>query len=182
MKKILFSLFIILAMNVNAQTFDETLLVGTWKPTNITGTLPYRIQSFSSIILGDCVDDEDEGGWSGYITDLWYVDEYRKDEDDYDEYILDFFISNNNKLHILVGDDYALRFIIEELTETSLKVKTYDGICSITFAKDGSTKVAPVSKTSAQETDTYSLSGQKVANPLPNTIYIKDGQKKLATK
>ena len=179
MKKLLFSLFLILAMNVNSQTFDEVLLEGTWKPTHITGTLPYGIESFTGITLGECVPYWDNA--SGIITELRYKGgEYHHFEEG--EEVTDFYISNNNKLHIIVSGEYALRFIIEELTETSLKVKTYDGTGSITLTKENSTRVGSITKTPAQSTDAYSLSGQKVTNLQPNTIYIKDGQKQLIRK
>lgn len=180
MKKILLMFSLIFAMSVNAQTFDEALLVGTWKPTTMMGTLPYKIESFTSITLGEYYDEWGDRA-SGLIAALRYEGGGWV-HDEAGETVLDFYISNNNKLHIIVSDDYALRFVIEELSETALKVKTYDGACSITFTKEGSTRVASVANTSTQTTTTYNLNGQKIDSPQPNTIYIQNGQKKVMQK
>ena len=75
MKKILFSLLLVAAMSANAQTFDEADLIGTWKLDNLSGTLPYGIKTFDSIVLGDTVRSVSE--WdpqgipcSGFITGI----------------------------------------------------------------------------------------------------------------
>lgn len=179
MKKFFILILLTFAMNVNAQTYDETQLIGTWEPTEINGTLPGGIKSFASIILEDLFHmkgDYIDGPISGRITDLVYTFE---DDYKYSPSIPDFFISNGNKLHIQVSNDYSLRFIIEELTDAVLKVKTYDGTCLITLAKKASTQVRATQTIASENAAMYNMSGQKIETPQPNTVYIQGGQKKL---
>lgn len=98
------------------------------------------------------------------------------------ERVPDYYISNNNKLHIWVDDSYAMHFIIEELTPTTLKVKTYDGQ-SYTLTKDNSSAaVRSVSATRSADGSTYNLSGQRVENVTTDGIYIQNGQKKVVRR
>ena len=180
MKKILLMFSLIFAMSVNAQTFDEALLVGTWKPTTMMGTLPYKIESFTSITLGEYYNEWGDRA-SGLIAALRYEGgEWVHNEEG--ETVLDFYISNNDKLHIIVSGDYALRFVIEELIETSLKLKTYDGTCAIELTKESSTGIASTAKAPEKDAATYNLNGQKIDSPQPNMIYIQNGQKKVMQK
>lgn len=183
MKKILFSLLLVAAMSANAQTFNEVDLIGTWKLDNFSGRLPYGIKTFDSIVLGETVRGVSE--WnpqgtpcSGFIKGVVYGS--GKYDEEY--YIPDFFISNNNKLHIIVGDNYALRLVIEELTSSSLKAKTYDGH-RLTFSKvNSSSGVKPMTQTNSADDSIYNLNGQKVEDVTTNGVYIQNGQKKVVKK
>ena len=76
----------------------------------------------------------------------------------------------------------TLHFIIEELTATTLKVKTYDGQ-SYSFTKDNSSAaVRSVSATRSADASTYNLSGQRVENVTADGIYIQNGQKKVVRR
>ncbi|MBQ3700594.1 MAG: hypothetical protein II886_11905 [Prevotella sp.] len=76
----------------------------------------------------------------------------------------------------------TFHFIIEELTSTTLKVKTYDGQ-SYSFTKDNSSSaVRSVTQTRSADESTYNLSGQKVENVTADGIYIQNGQKKVIKK
>ena len=184
MKKYLFFLLLISAVSANAQTFDEADLIGTWTTSGLSYA-PYKITNIESITLcnGLYSYEGDKRPFSGCITNItcieqgWDGEEYTST--DSFENILDFFISNNNKLHIIVDDQYALHFIIEELTATTLKVKTYDGQ-SYTFTKDSSSSsVSSKSLTRPDDASTYHLNGQKVENVTTDGIYIQNGQKKV---
>ena len=142
MKKFLFFLLFASAVSVNAQSFDETDLIGTWN-TNGLAYAPYKITNIESITLGDCLYDYGRGPTTmcGFLTNTTMT-EYDSHEGENTvtrdwRAVTDFFISNNNKLHIVQGDNFTLHFIIEELSATTLKVKTFDGQ-SYTFAKDNS--------------------------------------------
>lgn len=184
MKRILLPLLFIAAMALNAQNFDEAQLTGTWTPTETSGTLPYGIRSFASISLGDlaetCEDEYED--WvnraSGVVKSLRHDEESESE----DEFVLDYFISNNNKLHIVLESyEYALRFVIEELTATSLKVRTYDGACSICFTKnDMPSAVNAVQAATARKTAGYNLKGQKISRPQPRSVYVRNGEKRLS--
>ena len=185
MKKFLFLMLLVSAMSANAQTFDEADLIGTWTTTGLAYA-PYKITNIESITLGDGMYDSGKGddAWCGFIKNMTYVrvrngeEETRTSEK---EQINDFFISNNNKLHI-IQESMTFHFIIEELTPTTLKVKTYDGQ-SYSFTKDNSSAaVRSVNMTRSADGSTYNLSGQKVENITADGIYIQNGQKKVVKK
>lgn len=184
MKKILLSLLLVAAMSANAQTFDEADLVGTWTTTGFTYA-PCKIMNMESITLGIGVYEVWEGErfvTSGLIKNMTYISPYNNREYTENTSILDYFISNNNKLHIIVGDDYAMHFIIEELSASSLKLKTYDGQ-SYTFEKDNSsTDVKPMTLIRSADDSIYNLSGQKMEDFTTNGVYIQNGQKKVVKK
>ena len=179
MKKILFSLLLVAAMSANAQTIDEDALVGTWTTPGLAYA-PYKITNIESITFGDDI-------YRSYQPCSGIISNYTESDEEGNEYVktrrvLDYFITNNNKLHIIVQDYYALHFIIEELTPSSLKVKTYDGQ-SYTFEKDNSsTEVKPMTLTRSADDSIYNLSGQKVEDFTTNGVYIQNGQKKVVKK
>ena len=194
MKKFyLFVLLLVSAVITNAQTFDEADLVGTWTTTGLAYA-PYKITNIESITLGDGMYDYGKGldPMSGFMKNVTYTSyHYNSDTGAYDmeetrtsemRAVTDFFISNNNKLHIVQDDNYVLHFIIEELTATTLKVKTYDGQ-SFTFVKENSSaSVRAASFTRSADDSTYNLSGQKVEDIMTDGIYIQNGQKKVIKK
>ncbi|MBR5635219.1 MAG: hypothetical protein IKW78_08640 [Prevotella sp.] len=183
MKKIWFSLLLVAAMSANAQTnaqtFDETDLIGTWTTTGFTYAL-YKILNIESITLG--FGEYERGVASGLIKNMTYIDFWDNRENTRDQKIFDYFISNNNKLHITVEDAYVMHFIIEELSASSMKLKTYDGQ-SYTFTKDNSSsEVKPMTLTSSSDDSIYNINGQKVDDVTTNGVYIQNGQKKVVKK
>lgn len=182
MKKFyLFVLLLASAVSANAQTFDEADLVGTWTTTGLAYA-PLGIINIESISLGPGLykGDEDKYYSCGMMT-VTKTTEY-EGEKTVVEMVPDYYISNNNKLHIWVDDRYAMHLIIEELTPTTLKVKTYDGQ-SYSFTKDNSSAaVKSVSMTRSADESTYNLSGQKVDNITADGIYIQNGQKKVMNR
>ena len=184
MRKILFLMLLVSAVSVKAQTFDETDLIGTWETPGLAYS-PYKIMSIESFTLGDAMYETEKSSkkscWSGFFKNLTRVN-YNNGEEETRTYekeqINDFFISNNNKLHI-VQESMTLHFIIEELTATTLKVKTYDGQ-SYSFTKDNSgSGVQSVNLIRSADGSTYNLNGQKVENITADGIYIQNGQKKI---
>ena len=186
MKKYLFLLLLVSAVSANAQTFDEADLIGTWTTTGLSYP-PYQITDIASITLGEGIYQISNGGIisnysaSGMVKMTYFNFKYSRSETN-EEKIPDYYISNNNKLHICIGNGYALHFIIEELTATTLKVKTYDGN-SYTFTKTSSSSaVKSLSVTRSTDESIYNLSGQKVENVTADGIYIQNGQKKVIKK
>lgn len=190
MKKILFLLLFVSAASVNAQSFDENDLVGTWITTGLSYPA-YKISNIESITFGDNIydrvlsDDIEARRASGLIKNLTYTNlRYygANEEHTTNRNILDYFILNN-RLHIIVsGLSYTLHFIIEELSATTLKVKTYEGL-SFSFTKDNSSSaVRSMSLIPSTKKSTYNLSGQKVDSIKVDGIYIQNGQKKIVKK
>lgn len=182
MRKYLFLLLLVSAVSANAQTFDEADLVGTWSTQGLAYA-PFKVTNIESITLGDgmYVSGKGEKAWSGCFKNITTVRNSNGEEETKTvetEQINDFFISNNNKLHI-IQESMTFHFIIEELTATTLKVKTYDGQ-SYSFTKDNSgSGVQSVSMTRSIDDSTYNLNGQKVENITADGIYIQNGQKKV---
>lgn len=176
MKKIyLFVLLLVSAVNANAQTFDEADLVGTWTTTGLSYA-QLGISKIESISLGAGLYTRNDK--TLYTNGLITIFDEEKDRTVI-ERVPDYFISNNNKLHIWCDDSFVMHFIIEELTSTTLKVKTYDGQ-SYSLTKDNSSSaVQSVRMTRSTDESTYNLSGQKVENVTNGGFYIQNGQKKV---
>lgn len=186
MKKFyLFLLLLVSAVSANAQTFDEADLVGTWSTQGLAYA-PFKVTNIESMTLGDGMYESGKGekAWSGCFKNITTVRNSNGEEETKTvetEQINDFFISNNNKLHI-IQESMTFHFIIEELTATTLKVKTYDGQ-SYSFTKDNSgSGVQSVRQTRSADESTYNLSGQKVEKVTADGIYIQNGQKKVVKR
>ena len=181
MKKILFFLLFVSAVSVHAQSFDERDLVGTW-PTPGLAYAPLGITNIESISLGAGLYTRNDKPI--YTCGLITVTETNKngEEQTVIERVPDYYITNNNKLHIWIDDSFVMHLIIEELTATTLKVKTYDGQ-SYSFTKDNSSAaVRAVDMTRSADNSTYNLSGQRVENVTTDGIYIQNGQKKVVKR
>ena len=180
MRKYLFLLLLLSAVSANAQTFDEADLVGTWTTTGMSYA-PLGIINIDGISLGPGEYTRTNKTYTCGIMTVTTIDK-NGGEKTVIERVPDYYISNNNKLHIWVDDSYAMHFIIEELTPTTLKVKTYDGQ-SYTLTKDNSSAaVRSVSATRSADGSTYNLSGQRVENVTTDGIYIQNGQKKVVRR
>lgn len=181
MKRLLLLLIIVSTIDIKAQTFDETQLLGTWKVEKITGTLPMQIISFDTLVLEEAMMVWDEN----YDDKDWYpglIKGILDGRDNHsvgpkDDYLLDFFISNGNKLHLIVNDEYSLRFVIEELTNTTLILNTYKGDGKITLMKENAAGIRDVRQDKNSESSTYNLQGYKVEKVTPSEIYVRNGRK-----
>lgn len=186
MKKLFLFFSILFAMSANAQNIDETELLGKWNVSSKTGTLPLDIINFTGFVFGYTTFTDDyyrKYDYSGYITgyEKDYGDKGSADAEDVP--ITDFFISNNDKLHIgVTWESTVLRFIIESLTETSMTLKTYDGQCSISLTKDNSAAVRSTIINHTDDTSIYNLAGKKVKKITSDGVYIKMGQKNIMKK
>ena len=181
MKKYLFFLLLVSAVSANAQTFDESDLVGTWTTTGMSYA-PLGLTNIESISLGAGLYTRETKTF--YTCGLITVTETDKDGEPKQviERVPDYFISNNNKLHIWIDDSFVMHLIIEELTPTTLKVKNYDGK-SYSFTKENSgSSVSSVELTTSADESTYNLSGQKVEHVTSDGIYIQNGQKRVIRK
>ena len=182
MKKLFLFFSILFAMSANAQNIDETKLLGKWDVGSITGDLPLDLSSnLAGFVFGytKLNIDGKMRNYSGYI--IGYEKDGKTDHEDVP--IRDFFISNNNKLHIYeIYQNAVLRFIIESMTETTMTLKTYDGQCLISLTKDNSSEVKSAIINQTDDTSIYNLAGQKVENITSDGIYIKMGQKKVIKK
>jgi len=181
MKKILLSavLCLICALQVSAQTFDEEMLEGTWElQTNGVDYNDY-IGSIKKLVIGDLGDKEkkDIKHWSGFIEYNWTQrakdlnTEYSLFEIEDEDYILDYFIIGNDRLHIIVGDDFTLHFKILELTANTMKLRTKKG--EVTFQKTvTSVQNAKVEDPIAEQAR-YNIKGEKVNHPVKGINIVR---------
>lgn len=181
MKKILLSavLCLICALQVSAQTFDEEMLEGTWElQTNGVDYNDY-IGSIKKLVIGDLGDKEkiDIKHWSGFIEYNWTQRakdlnaEYSLFEIEDEDYILDYFITGNDRLHIIVGDDFTLHFKILELTANTMKLKTKKG--EITFQKTVTSVQNAKVEAPIAEQARYNIKGQKVNHPVKGINIVR---------
>ena len=93
-------------------------------------------------------------------------------------YVLDWFISNSNKLHFITLNK-AVRFIIWNYTKDELLVlRAFDKSIFLHFKKENSSAVQSTRGDVFNDNQKYNLQGVKVENP--EGIYIQNGQKFIA--
>lgn len=179
MRRIVTVLLLVVSLGMDAQTYDEAQLTGGWEPQSVEGTLPHGILSIEQVCLGDTVRYLKDSDLDG-IPCSGLINMYMKNNPNevLERNVPDFFITNNDKLHIIVGDDYSLRFKIVELTDRTLELKSYDGKCCIMLEKAGTTRVSEVKQKKSNFTAIYNLSGQRIGENSRNGLYIVDGMKK----
>ena len=184
MKKYLLFIFaVLLSMSATAQTYDETLLDGKWTLSSTTGNGVFSplIKSISVLDLGADI-RTDEGGYQEIRGgEIIFIPAYNAGSEGLpngQDYILDYFISNNDKLHLLIGDDFHVHARITELTATTLSIQNYAGTLTLTFSKTPAS-VNAASAAKANEDRTYNLSGQQVSAPSAPGVYVEQGKKYL---
>ena len=163
MKKLLLStaLCLFCAIQVSAQSFNEELLEGIWENNDNSVEYSEYIGTIKKIRMGLFVEmDEDYVDVRSGRIDYKYgqktidmaVNDRRFDVDDTSK-ILDYFITGNNRLHILVGDAFTLHFTI-------LQLQTKKGIMTFTKA---TTQVQGVkAQTNNAEKARYNAKGQRI--------------------
>ena len=173
MKKFLFSiaLLLICTIQISAQSFDEDQLEGTWISNNDGTEYDDYLGSIQKIVIGNVIeeDDHDIPYRSGTIEYQWTKKAAEEDKyhiwfnkSDTDR-ICDFFITGNNRLHLILGYPFSLRFKILELSNNTLKLQTKKGIMTFTKTTTGvqSLKV----NTEISEKARYNINGQRLTRP-----------------
>ena len=188
MKRILMLLFAsVCTLCALAQTYDETDLVGKWNVTSMTGHVNNCIISFESLYFGDTQVGDDT-----VEDDCWlcagYLGECKSNDLDLEEPgaietwsrmpIFDFFVSNNNKLHINTFDG-NIRLVIKEWKDGVMKLETYDGKTKIELKKDTSAVNSVVTET-PDNTSIFDIKGSKVRTTEKGNVYIKGRNKFIA--
>lgn len=195
MKK-LFLLFALVAMFVGqaqAQEFDEVDLQGVWDVSSMEGQINNSVVSIKTLVLMDTlVEGKYEIPRGGFVEDITYHECYNSDANEWEDYtagvveIYDFFISNGNKLHIILDDgmpNMSLKFIITELTENSMSLKTFrphnGESCTINLTKRASSDVSELKATDKDKTEKayYDINGRQHSKPTQgiNIIQYSDG-------
>lgn len=173
MKKFLFSIALLFActMQISAQTFDEDLLEGTWISNNDGTEYDDYFGSIQKMVIGNHLvkGSNDADYYSGFITYKWTektreanADNYRFEIDD-TEKILDFYITGNNRLHLIIGDQFSLRFKILELSNNTMKLQTKKG--TMTFMKTTTGVQSLKVNTEIAEKARYNINGQRLTRP-----------------
>ena len=173
MKKILFSIALLFActMQISAQSFDEEQLEGTWISNNDGTEYDDYFGSIQKMVIGNHLvkGSSDTDYYSGSITYKWTektreanADNYRFEIDD-TEKILDFYITGNNRLHLIIGDQFSLRFKILELSNNTLKLQTKKG--TMTFMKTTTGVQSLKVNTEIAEKARYNINGQRLTRP-----------------
>ena len=170
MKKLLLStaLCLFCAIHGSAQSFNEELLEGIWENNDNSVEYSEYIGTIKKIRMGLFVEmDENYVDVRSGRIDYKYgqktiemaVNDRRFDVDDTSK-ILDYFITGNNRLHILVGDAFTLHFTILQLDANTMKLQTKKGIMTFTKA---TTQVQGVkAQTNNAEKARYNAKGQRI--------------------
>ena len=170
MKKLLLStaLCLFCAIQVSAQSFNEELLEGTWENNDNSVEYSEYIGTIKKIRMGLFVEmDENYVQLQTGMIDFRFGQKTidmavndRRFRADKTSNILDYFITGNNRLHILVGDDFTLHFTILQLDANTMKLQTKKGIMTFTKA---TTQVQGVkAQGEATEKARYNAKGQRI--------------------
>ena len=173
MKKFLFSIALLFActIQISAQTFDEEQLEGTWISNNDGMEYDDYFGSIQKMVLGNYLEEDEHDGYyrAGTMEYQWTkkAEEENKNnhiffEKNNTDRIDDFFITGNNRLHIIIRA-FSLRFKILELSNNTLKLQTKKGIMTFTKTTTGvqSLKV----NTEIAEKARYNINGQRLTRP-----------------
>lgn len=183
MKQKLFSVVLLLfcALQMNAQSFKEEQLKGTWEFKDDGVEYDEYIGTIKQMQIGNYLRNWDDRAKyiSGYIEYRWTNKMYEQakavEEKDFeiedDDKILDYFITENDRLHIMVGDQFTLHFKILELNDNTMKLQTPKGI--MTFNKTASQVQNVKSETNNVEKARYNINGQRLANPEKGINIVK---------
>ena len=182
MKQKLLSAVLLLfcVLQINAQSFNEEQLEGTWEFKDDGVEYNEYLGSIKRMQIGFCVeigkDYVDLG--SGFIEFKWtdkmkeiYESASKPFDSEESRSILDYYITGNNILHIIVGDNFSLHFKILELKGNTMKLQSKKGI--MTFNKTASQVQNVKSETNNVEKARYNINGQKLTYPEKGINIVK---------
>lgn len=182
-----------------AQEIDEMELAGTeWGLVESEGEFVYEHYKLSSLkpdsiyfYNEDMHKEQRESlGVAKYQTveeytyynennDLIHTGEYRNVF--ISEGMMDYFVSNSNKLHILLhGGHTILRYKVNYYDGETMKLETFDRKGKLTYRKRSLPSDAAAPKFNARRKDDnyYSVSGQKLSGEPSIGLYIHEGSVK----
>ena len=158
-------------MQISAQSFNEDQLEGEWISNNDGMEYDDYLGSIQKITLGNFMDIRKDYAYyrSGMISYRWtektkeantHLNRFKRNDT---ENILDYFIIGNDRLHLIIGDQFSLRFKILELSNNTLKLQTKKDIMTFTNTPTGvqSLKV----NTEIAEKARYNINGQRLSRP-----------------
>lgn len=174
MKKILLGAVLCLfcALQMSAQSYNEDQLEGVWELAGDGGDYNDYIGSITKMKIGDQIRiDKGVDFYSGFIEfkftnkmkELEESAGYGSSRDIDDEKILDYFITGNDRLHLIVGDQFSLHFKIVELDGHTMKLQTKKGI--MTFNKTATNVQNIAVETGKSEQARYNIKGQRITRP-----------------
>lgn len=174
MKKILLGAVLCLfcALQMSAQSYNEDQLEGVWELAGDGGDYNDYIGSITKMKIGDQIRiDKGVDFYSGFIEfkftnkmkELEESAGYESSRDIDEEKILDYFITGNDRLHLIVDDQFSLHFKIVELDGHTMKLQTKKGI--MTFNKTATNVQNIAVETGKSEQARYNIKGQRITRP-----------------
>lgn len=190
MKKLLLMLVAVLvsSLSLQAQAFDEANLVGKWERSAAMLPVDNYLVSIDTLYFGNNIYSYKEsdgntdtryasgvfyGQWQGAISDGDYEE---KLADEYNAtWILDFSITNGDKLHIGLADDFTLIFKIVSLTPTELIIQPLGSSNQIRFQKKSTLTDINAAKISSLPggSTIYDMTGKKLSKKNKGVNIIK---------
>lgn len=199
MKKLflLFALVAVFVGQAQAQEFDEEDLQGVWDVSSMEGPLNNSIVSIKTLVLMDTLvdygeDDHDLNPRGGFAEEVVFHYSYDNNANEWWDRtwnivkLYDFFISNGNKLHIILSDEMpnnSLKFIITELTENSMSLRSFrtpngeGGTISLTKRASSGVNEVKASDSNKTENAYYDINGRQHSKPIKgiNIVKYSDG-------
>ena len=173
MRKFLFSIALLLActMQISAQSFSEEQLEGTWISNNDGTEYDDYFGSIQKMVIGNFMekDEYDANYRSGMIEYQWtekaeeantHPNRFKRNNT---KHILNYFIIGNDRLHLIIGDNFSLHFKILELSNNTMKLQTKKG--TMTFMKTTTGVQSLKVNTEIAEKARYNINGQRLSRP-----------------
>ncbi|WP_448908013.1 hypothetical protein [Hoylesella shahii] len=159
------------SMQINAQSFSEEQLDGEWKLTSQEVDFNDYIGTIKLLKFGFFLDKHHDFYDLRYGLIEFKEGELIKQEEvnnkyfsvDRKEKILDYFVVGDNRLHIIVDDQFTLRFKILEVNGNTLRLQGPKGVMSFTKVTT-SVQQAKVEQQTVEKAR-YNIKGQKIAKP-----------------
>ena len=172
-------LMVMATFGVKAEQYDEVNLLGKWEITERAGQYlileyfedcEFEGNQVKYISFGQCIVDE------RFPSNGIFLDNSNYEDADWSIY--DFFISNGNKIHIMLveGQYPSLHFVIDSFTDSELKLHTYDNKMHMTLKRVANpNKVGEIHEVVSSQNGIYNLNGTKVENPDKGIYVVKTG-------
>lgn len=182
---------------ISAQQFDERNVIGKWITTDSIGEFYENSESYAfktdridSLVIYEhrrSIDDSTGVVMCTIIDDLYVYGDNgglicKKGIVVKIGHISQWYITNVNKLHLIIQGRADLRYVILNMDENTLELETFDGKGRLILKKvaSPSSRVSEIKQENhAKDIPIYLVDGRKTDVIPTNGIYIKEGVKRI---
>lgn len=197
--RFLLAIFFVLGgfSRISAQQFDERNLIGKWITTDSIGEFYTNSESYAfktdridSLVIYDhrrAGDDSTGVVMCTIIDDLYVYGDNggltsKKEMVVKIGHISQWYITNVNKLHLIIQGRADLRYVILNMDENTLELETFDGKGRLILKRvsSPSSELSEIKQENqTKDTSIHLVDGRTTDVIPPNSIYIKEGVKRV---